>query len=85
MDVKTIVPGHGPLGGKRELPEMSEYLALFKTEAWKRYNAGLTPGKAAADIKLGKFDSWIGARPPSHEHGTVVLRILQHAQTRVRR
>jgi cyclase len=62
MDVQTIVPGHGPIGGKRELAEMSEYLALFKAEAWKRYNGGMTPGQAAADIKLGKFDSWIGAQ-----------------------
>lgn len=62
MDVQTIVPGHGPIGGKRELAEMSEYLGLFKAEAWKRYNAGLTPGQAAAAIELGKFDRWIGAR-----------------------
>ncbi|HLK51425.1 MAG TPA: MBL fold metallo-hydrolase [Bryobacteraceae bacterium] len=62
MDAQTIVPGHGPIGGKRELAEMSEYLAVFKAEAWKRYNAGLTPGQAAADIKLGKFDNWIGAQ-----------------------
>jgi cyclase len=62
MDVQTIVPGHGPIGGKRDLAAMSEYLALFKAEAWKRYNAGLTPGQAAAEITLGKFDSWIGAR-----------------------
>jgi glyoxylase-like metal-dependent hydrolase (beta-lactamase superfamily II) len=62
MDVQTIVPGHGPIGGKRQLAAMSEYLALFKAEAGKRDNAGLAPGQAAAEIRLGKFDSWIGAR-----------------------
>ena len=61
MDVQTIVPGHGPIGGKKELAEMSEYISLFKAEARKRYDAGLSAGKAAADIKLGHFDSWIGA------------------------
>ena len=41
---------------------MSEYIAVFKAEARKRYDAGLSPGKAAAEIKLGHFDSWIGAQ-----------------------
>jgi cyclase len=62
MDVDVIVPGHGPIGGKKELAEMGEYLALFKREARKRFDAGLRPGRAAAEITLGKFDKWIGAR-----------------------
>ena len=61
MDVETIVPGHGPIGGKKELAEMGQYLATFKREARKRFDAGLSPGKAAADISLGPFDNWIGA------------------------
>jgi hypothetical protein len=60
--VDVIVPGHGPIGGKKELAEMGEYLALFKREARKRFDAGLRPGRAAAEITLGKFDKWIGAR-----------------------
>ncbi len=62
MDVTTIVPGHGPIGGKKEIGEMGEYLAIFKREARKRYDAGLRPGQAAAEISLGKYDNWIGAR-----------------------
>lgn len=62
MDVDVIVPGHGPIGGKKELAEMGQYLELFKREARKRYDAGLRPGQAAAQISLGKFDNWIGAR-----------------------
>ena len=61
MDVDIIVPGHGPIGGKKELSEMRSYLEVFKREARKRYDAGLTPGQAAADISLGPFDSWVGA------------------------
>jgi hypothetical protein len=26
----------------------------------KRYDAGMSPGRAAADIRMGKFDNWIG-------------------------
>ena len=62
MNVDTIIPGHGPIGGKKNLAEMSEYLAVFKSEARKRYDAGMSPGKAAADIKLGRFDAWVGAQ-----------------------
>ena len=62
MDVDVIVPGHGPIGGKKDLAEMGQYLELFKREARKRFDAGLRPGQAAAQISLGKFDNWIGAR-----------------------
>jgi cyclase len=60
MDVETIVPGHGPIGGKKELAEMADYFRMLQPEVKKRYDAGMTPGRAAADIKLGRFDNWIG-------------------------
>ena len=60
MDVETIVPGHGPIGGKHELAEMRGYLELLKVEARKRYDARMTPGTAAADIRMGKYENWIG-------------------------
>jgi cyclase len=60
MDVETIVPGHGPIGGKHELAEMGEYFVVLKREARKRFDAGMSPGRAAADIRMGKFDNWIG-------------------------
>ena len=60
MDVETIVPGHGPIGGKKELMEMAEYFHLLKSEARKRFDAGMSAGQAAADIQMGKFCNWIG-------------------------
>jgi cyclase len=60
MDVTTIVPGHGPLGGKNELAEMQDYLVVLKREARARYDARMTAGAAAADIRMGKFDNWVG-------------------------
>jgi hypothetical protein len=60
MDVTMIVPGHGPLGGKKELAEMQEYLVVLKREARKRYDAKMSAGAAAADIRMGKFDNWVG-------------------------
>jgi glyoxylase-like metal-dependent hydrolase (beta-lactamase superfamily II) len=60
MDVDVIVPGHGPIAGKKELADMADYFRLLRKEVKKRYDARMTPGRAAADIKLGKYDNWIG-------------------------
>ena len=60
MDVDIIVPGHGPIGGKRELAEMGDYFRTLKREAKTRFDAGMSAGRAAAEISLGKFDNWIG-------------------------
>lgn len=60
MDVATIVPGHGPIGGKRELSEMADYFVVLKREARLRFDRGITPGRAAAEIRLGRFENWIG-------------------------
>jgi len=61
MDVDVIVPGHGPIGTKKDLAAMREYLRYMKGEARLRYNAGMSVGRACADIRRGKYASWIGA------------------------
>jgi cyclase len=58
MDVDVIVPGHGPIGGKKELAETRAYLELMANEIRKRYHAGMRPGQAAADVNLGRFTNW---------------------------
>ena len=60
LEVETIVAGHGPIGGKPELADMRDYLSLLKTETRRRYDAKMTAGAAAADIRMGKYDNWIG-------------------------
>lgn len=35
MDVDIIIPGHGPVSGKKDLKEMKEYLAIFDKSARK--------------------------------------------------
>jgi cyclase len=60
MDVDVIVPGHGPVGGKKDLAESGEYFRFMKTEVKKRYDAKMSPGAAAADLKMGKYDNWMG-------------------------
>jgi cyclase len=60
MDVDVIVPGHGPVGGKKDLAESADYFRFLKTEVKKRYDAKMSAGAAAADIKMGKYDNWMG-------------------------
>lgn len=59
-DVDVIVPGHGPIGGKKELADMADYFRVLGVEARKRYDKKIPAGVAAAEIRLGKFDNWIG-------------------------
>lgn len=58
MDVDMIVPGHGPIGGKKDLAETGELLRLFVNEIRRGYNTGKRPAEAAADVDLGKFANW---------------------------
>lgn len=59
-DVDVLVPGHGPIGGKKELAEMRDYFQVLRVEARRRYDRKMPPGVAAAEIRLGRFDNWIG-------------------------
>jgi cyclase len=56
--VETIVPGHGPVGGKAELRDMRGYLTLLLNAARRGLAAGISPGRAAAETDLGKYASW---------------------------
>lgn len=58
MDVDVIVPGHGPVGGKRELAETAELMKRLVNEIRRGYNAGKRPAEAAADVDLGPFANW---------------------------
>ena len=71
MDVDLIVPGHGPIGTKNELADMRAYLELLVAETRKRYAMGMSPGRAAADLPLGRFAAW--TNPERNAWNTVRL------------
>jgi glyoxylase-like metal-dependent hydrolase (beta-lactamase superfamily II) len=71
MDVDVIVPGHGPIGTKKEIADTRTYLELLAEEARKRYAMGMSPGRAAADIPLGRFETW--TNPERNAWNTVRL------------
>jgi len=58
MDVDVIVPGHGPIGTKKELASTRAYLGLIAEESRKRHAMGMSAGRAAADIPMGRFGEW---------------------------
>ena len=71
MDVDLIVPGHGPIGTKKELADTRAYLELLVAETRKRYAMGMSPGRAAADLPLGRFAAW--TNPERNAWNTVRL------------
>jgi cyclase len=90
MDVNVILPGHGPLATKKELVQMADYYRALKPEVRKRYMAGMTPGQAAADIKLPRYQNWRGpeqlvnnvVRLYAEFNGTLISDVLVEANTR---
>jgi cyclase len=58
MDIETIVPGHGPVGDRRELAQVREYLALMRKEARRCFRAGLPLAEAAQRVRIGKYAHW---------------------------
>jgi cyclase len=71
MDVDVIVPGHGPIGTRRELADTRAYLELLVEETRKRYAMGMSAGRAAAEIPLGRFAGW--TNPERNAWNTVRL------------
>ena len=58
LPVETLVPGHGPVGGKAELREMRGYLQSIHSQARELFDAGKSAGEAAQAIDLGEYASW---------------------------
>jgi cyclase len=58
LPVETIVPGHGPVGGKAELREMRGYLQSIRDQARELFDAGKSADEASQAIDLGEYASW---------------------------
>jgi cyclase len=58
LEIDTIVPGHGPVGGKPELREMRGYLDTIWEQGRVLFNAGRLTSEATKVIDLGEYASW---------------------------
>ena len=58
VDAETIVPGHGPVGGKAEFEEARELLQILNTEMKRRNDEGLPEYETAKRVNVGKFSGF---------------------------
>jgi len=58
VDAETIVPGHGPVGGKAEFEEARELLQILNTEMKRGNDEGLPEYETAKRVNVGKFDGF---------------------------
>jgi len=58
LELETVVPGHGPITGKRGVAAVKEYLEYIAAEARRRFDAGMSVFDAAQDISMSDYSSW---------------------------
>ncbi|MFE0174026.1 MBL fold metallo-hydrolase [Streptomyces sp. NPDC059002] len=58
LDVETIVPGHGPVIGKREVRAFRDYLERVRDHAVRTHRAGIPVPQAAQQMDLDGFADW---------------------------
>ena len=58
VDADTIVPGHGPVGGKAEFEEARELLHILNSEIKKGFDEGLSEEETAKRVNVGKFSDF---------------------------
>jgi cyclase len=58
-DVETVVPGHGPAGGKDAVRAMHDYLTTLRDAARARFDAGLDWVAASKEIVVDHFPHWL--------------------------
>jgi glyoxylase-like metal-dependent hydrolase (beta-lactamase superfamily II) len=56
--VETVVPGHGPITDKSGVRRLKQYFEYLRTEARKRFDAGMRFDEAARDIAWDAFRGW---------------------------
>ncbi len=74
LDLRVIVPGHGPVTDKRGVHEVREYLSYIIVEATKRFDDGLSLDSAIESLGQGKY----AAMP---EHSRIVQNVVSVYQT----
>ncbi len=51
LDVTTIIPGHGPISGKKDIAEMKEYIQTFDRKARELAAKSKDADYIAAELK----------------------------------
>ena len=59
LDVDVVVPGHGPIGDKKAVHDLHDYLVTIRDGTKACYDAGLPWDEAAYEVGYDAFDSWM--------------------------
>jgi cyclase len=59
LDARTIIAGHGPVGGPELIDDVLGYLRLVQDLAARAHAAGLAPLEAAREADLGPYAHWL--------------------------
>jgi len=58
LDIDTVVPGHGPVGGKDLIKNQLDFLTALVLEVKRAAEAGKNAEAAAKEIKLPTYANW---------------------------
>ncbi len=58
MEIKTVVPGHGPVGDRAALQELREYLAELRRQVREKVEAGMPLEQVQREVRLERFAGW---------------------------
>ena len=81
MDVDLIVPGHGPLGGKKELREMRSYLMLIRREARETISTRYEPRRSRPQREARHLRPLARARADSAQYHAALPGVLKMNST----
>ncbi len=59
LDAEVIVPGHGPVGTKKDFELMRDYWLLIRDEGGRLLDGGMSPAEAARALDLGPYREWV--------------------------
>lgn len=60
---RTVIPGHGELGGPQVLAEVREYLRELRDETWRRRDSAMGQEQIAAEVRallIERHPEWAG-------------------------
>jgi glyoxylase-like metal-dependent hydrolase (beta-lactamase superfamily II) len=58
LAVKTIIPGHGPVGTIADIERMEDYFHAVKETAQDYFNKGISPDEVEAIHSPAPYDAW---------------------------
>jgi glyoxylase-like metal-dependent hydrolase (beta-lactamase superfamily II) len=63
QDARTVVPGHGEIGGAQLLADVRDYLELLRDETWIRRDSAMPVATIAEEISalmIARHPDWVG-------------------------